>query len=958
MRKIASVLLLIVVAKISLAQTIGIKGRLLDKIDNKPIAGATITILPLNNSAIIGQTVSTPKGKFSFNNLMIDSIILKVTALNYQDFFTTIFLKNELTEIPVISLMPQDKSLDTVTIISKAPPVVLKEDTTQYSASQYKVNPDATVEDLIKKMPGVTVARDGSITAQGETVKKVTIDGKDFFGDDAAAALKNLPADVVDKIQVFDRLSDQARLTGFDDGNSTKAINIVTKAGIKNGQLGRLFAGYGTNDRNNIGGNSSFFKNNRRLSLVAGFNNINQQNFSSQDLLGVSTSNNVKSGGGGNGGQGGNNKPGGGNDFTVGQVNGISKTNAFGINYSNEFNKKLIVSGSYFYNNSNNENRSNTNTETFFKSDTSIFYKQNSASNTNNTNHKINARIEYNFDSSNSIVFIPNISFQKTDAISTSDFNSYYGATGVGTIFDTASINKTKSSSDRNGFNIKNSILYKHSFEKKGRTFSVGINNTITKNIGENISEGNLKYYNFNLITKDSTQNQLFDNATNGYVIGGTLAYTEPLSKRAQLQFDYNPSYQKNKADQQTFLNDAGKYNKLDTSFTNKFDNTIVTNNAGITYRYNHKKEDQLQIGFSVQTSSLNSDRIYPVNSKVNQSFSNILPNLVYKKKFSKKSNVRIYYRASVNFPNINQLQDVVNLANPLRVSSGNADLKQSYTHFLGSRYSYTNPKTNKSVFAGIFLQTATNYISNASYFSKLDSVIQQGKILKKGSQLSKPQNLNGYRNARLFATYSLPIKIIKSNINVNGTFNYTRLPGLVNSNNIITNSFLYNAGFGLNSNINEYIDYSLSYNANFNQTQSSTSGNKSFVNQSIGLQLNLLNKKGWFIQNDINYQTNSGLTNGLNQRFGLWNAGIGKKFLKNNTGEIKLSVFDLLKQNQSVSRNVDENKIQDVQNLVLQQYFMLTFTYSLKNFGKAPEAPVKETKKEKKQKKAAANNF
>ena len=194
------------------------------------------------------------------------------------------------------------KLFKTVVVSGAAPPVKQKQDTLEYSANQFKVNPDATGEDLIKKMPGITVDQKGSVTAQGETVQKVTVDGRDFFGDDATATLRNLPSEVIDKIQVFDRLSDQAQLTGFDDGNTTKSINIVTKANMRTGNFGRVFAGYGTDDRYNAGGNVSFFNNNRRISLVGLFNNINQQNFSSQDLLGVTSSRNR--GGGGNRGGG------------------------------------------------------------------------------------------------------------------------------------------------------------------------------------------------------------------------------------------------------------------------------------------------------------------------------------------------------------------------------------------------------------------------------------------------------------------------------------------------------------------------------------------------------------------------------------------------------------------------------------------------------------------------------
>lgn len=943
MKKYVVMLLLLFSIKTIVAQKFVIKGKIVDNIDNKSIAGAKVSLLQFLDSLVIAEFVSSKDGEYKFENIIIDSLIIKINSINYQEYFSFISLKEERTILKIVKLDAKPKDLETVTVMAKAPAVVVKNDTTQFSASQYKVNPDATVEDLIRKMPGVNVARDGTITAQGETVRKVTIDGKDFFGDDAAAALKNLPAEVVDKIQVFDRLSDQARLTGFDDGNSSKAINVVTKTGVKNGQLGRLFAGYGTNDRYIAGGNSSFLKNNRKLSVVGSFNNINQQNFAAQDLLSVSGVNNA----GNRGGQGGGGRSGGGsNDFIVGQANGISKTNAFGINYSNEFNKKLTVAGSYFYNNSENENRSSINTETFYKTDSSLFSKQNTTSFTNNTNHRLNLRVEYTIDSSNSIFFIPSINFQQIDAFSSVAFNSYYGAAAIGTLYDTANINKIKNTNNKKGYNLKNSILYRHLFTKKGRSISVGINHTLTKNDGENILDGNLKFYKNNILTKDSTQNQLYDNATNGYVIAGSLAYTEPLSKKAQLQFDYNPTLQKNKADQQTFLNDNGKYSKLDTALTNKFDNVIVTNNVGITYRFTPAKEELFQLGLSFQTSTLGSDRVFPRATNVNQSFSNFLPNLIFRKKFSKKSNLRIFYRASVNFPTVNQLQDVVNLSSPLRASTGNADLQQSYTHFLGSRFSYTNSKTNKSFFAGIFLQTAADYIANASFIPSKDSVIQNGNKLLNGSQLTKPLNLDGYRNARLFANYSVPLKFIKSAINLNGNFNYTRLPGLINTRALITNNYIYTTGLSVISNISEYIDYSVSYNANFNQTKSTNAGNKNFVNQVWSLQLNLLSKNGWFVQNDISYQLNSGLSAGLNQNFGLWNAGFGKKFLPKNAGEIKLSVFDLLKQNQSVSRVVDEAKIVDAQNLVLQQYFMLTFTYSLKNFG-SPKKSAKEDNKE-----------
>ena len=906
------------------AQTGIIKGTVKDRTDSSLLQGATVSLLLQLDSSTIATSVTDRTGGFQFSNLPADSFIVKVNTVDYQEYVSFITLAdNAARDLGNISLYRQGKDLSGVTVVAKAPPVIQKGDTSQFSANQFKVNPDATTEDLIKKMPGITVAKDGTVTAQGETVKKVTIDGKDFFGDDASAALKNLPSEVVDKIQVFDKLSDQAQLTGVDDGNSVKAINVVTKSGLKNGQFGRVYAGYGTDNRYSAGGNISFFNGDRRLSFVGNFNNINQQNFGSQDLLGVTSSS------GNSGGRGGG-RGGGGDNFSVGQSNGISTTNAVGINYSDKWGKKLNVSGSYFFNNSNNDNQSIINTETFF-SPKNQFTNQNSNSNTLNNNHRANFRLEYKIDSSNSLFIIPSVNFQTNNSSSISSLKSYYGAN------DSINTSLSNIKANRNGYNIRNNILFRHSFAKKGRSLSFGFNTGFSKNNGEVINNALYRFFD-NGTTTDSAQNQFTDNQTNGRSIGGNITYTEPVGKKGMFQFEYNPSVQKNKADQQTFNYDGFKYADFDTTLSNRFDNTITTNNGGITYRLVKSRDEMFSVGVNYQHTKLESLRIFPVPSTVNQTFSNFLPNLMWRKKLSASSNIRVFYRASTNFPSVNQLQDVVNLSNPLRVTSGNPFLKQSFTNLLAGRYSYTNSKTSKSFFANLFLQTASDYISNAVFIAQNDSTIQQGIKLNKGSQLLKPINLNGYRNVRTFFTYSLPVKALKTTVNMNAGFGYSRLPGQVNYLPTITDNYTYNGGVVLASNISEFVDFNVSYNANFNdaRTTGGSVSTNNYVNQAIGVNLNLLDRKGWFIQNDVSSQIYSGLSGGLDQKFTLWNAAIGKKFLKNKAGELKLSVFDLLKQNQSINRIVTSNYIEDTQSTVLQQYFMLTFTYNLKNFGVA----------------------
>ncbi|MGZ8510635.1 MAG: outer membrane beta-barrel protein [Chitinophagaceae bacterium] len=914
-----------------------IKGKLSDPADNKPLTGATLVLASVKDSLSVHNTVSDNTGGFRFEGISPDSFFLRVSFIGYEEYTQIVTVTDSLPDVDLKTVFVPKTTvqLGGVTVVSKAAPVIQKGDTTQFSAGQYKVNPDATTEDLIKKMPGITVDKDGTVTAQGEQVKKVTIDGRDFFGDDASAALRNLPSEIVDKIQVFDRLSDQAQFTGIDDGNSVKALNIVTKSGIKNGQFGRVYAGAGTDGRYAAGGNVSTFKGDRRISVVGNFNNVNQQNFGSQDLLGVTSSGSGNRGGNrggpaGRGGRGGGGNFGGGSEnFQVGQQSGISKTNAVGINYSDKWGKKLDITGSYFFNNNNNVNDNISRTETKLEDGRTLFNNQNNLSQSENYNHRINLRLEYKIDSANSIMITPSLNFQKNRSRSASFENSLYD-------FDDT-LNTSVSQRDvlRDGYNLRNNILYRHSFPKRGRTFSASFNTAFNKNDGETYSNAHYRFFE-DAGVRDSLQNQFTDNPTNGYSFSGNLSYTEPITTKSQLQFNYSPSYSKNNADQQTFEYDAmgGKYTTFKENLSNKFDNTTMTHNGGITYRLGSSRDNQFSAGINLQHSRLESERIFPTTSNVDQTFTNVLPNLMWSKKIATRSNIRIFYRASTNFPSVTQLQDVVNNTNELRKSVGNPELKQSYNHFLSGRYTFTNTQKGQSFFANIFLQAQQNYITNATYIAQQDSVIQAGSILKKGAQLIKPVNMDGYKSFRSFLTFSQPVKFIKSNINLSTGFSYSKLPGLINNAKTTTDNFTYSGGIVLASNISEYMDFNLSYNVNFNNAKTSLSGDNKYVNQAAGIQTNFLTKTGWFLQNDVSNQSYTGMSDGFNQSYWLWNAGIGKKFLKNKAAELKLSVFDLLKQNQSISRTVEANYIEDIQSQVLQQYFMLTFTYNLKNFG------------------------
>ena len=596
------------------------------------------------------------------------------------------------------------------------------------------------------------------------------------------------------------------------------------------------------------------------------------------------------------------------------------------------------MTGSYFFNNSNNTGNEVSKREYFLGGDSSLFYNENSLSKSNNYNHRLNLRAEYKIDSANSIIITPNISFQNNKSFNTVTGINSYSPTNI------ISESRNQTNTSTSGYNFSNNLLYRHAFSKRGRTISFNLNTGLNRRLGDTYLEAVNKYYDSGNNTNDSLQ-QFMDQFSHGYQVSGNIAYTEPIGKSSQLQFNYSPSISKSKSDQETFQYDyvGAKYSLFDTTLSNKFDNTYSTQNGGISYRYGNR-DNQFSLGVNYQHSKLSGDQTFPYVSQINKTFNNILPNAMARIKFSARSNIRIQYRGTTNAPSVTQLQDVINNTNPLSLSTGNPELKQQYTHFFITRYSLTNAQKGLSFFANVFLQNVNNYIANATYIAGQDSVLNNSVTLKRGGQLTKPVNVSGYWSARSFLTFGFPLKFIKSNFNWNGGFSYSKIPGIINYASNISNNYNYNAGAVLASNVSQYIDFTVSYNANFSVVKNSIQPqlDNNYITQSASLQLNLLSKTGWFFQNDITNQSYTGLSAGFNQSYWLWNMGVGKKFLKDQSGEVKLSVFDLLKQNRSITRSITETYIEDVQTDVLRQYFLLTFTYKLKNFGKAKQTPVR----------------
>lgn len=889
-----------------------------------PLIGASVVVHPSDDSLHKKGVVTDIDGHFMLEGLEEGHYQLRISYISFRPHSRPLQIGPDVS-LGTIILEAEGNMLENVTVKTQQIRVEQSGDTTSFNAAAYKTNPDATAEDLLRKMPGMT-KEGGTIKAGGEEVKRVLVDGKPFFGDDPNATLSNLPAEIIDKIQVFDQLSDQAQLTGFDDGQAQKTINIVTKPGKNNGQFGKVYAGYGTTDKNfseglySAGGNINFFKGDRRISLIGLSNNINQQNFSSDDLMGLTGSS-----GGNRGGQRG----GGGNtgNFLVGQQNGITQTHSVGLNYSDYWGKKIKVSGSYFFNTTENTNRNNLTRTYFTGSPTDLTYAENSLTIARNTNHRVNLRMEYTIDSSNTIIFTPRISLQQYE----NDRNLFgEGSLGAGNGM-TRTENYTFSKN--NGVNLDGNIVYRYKFRKKGRTASLNFNSRY------NDREGSGGLYALNELADSDTTllDQQYHLNSDGITYSGSLNYTEPIREKGQLMLQYSTSVNTSHSEKITNNDNGlgGGYTDMDTLLSNKYKNTYTTQKGSVSYRYNDQKISYT-IGLGIQHASLDGTQHFPYTFNLERSFQDILPDAMLNYKFSRTENLRIMYRTRTNAPSISQLQHVIDNSNPLLLKTGNPELKQHYEHTLIIRYGKTNPENARSFNAFVYGNYTDHYIGTQTIIPVTDTQIINGVPIPPGVQISRPVNLNGYYNFRSFLSYGTPLKILKSNLNFNGGVQYSRRPGIVQEMTNYAHTYGLNGGIVISSNISENTDFTLSWSGNYNIVKNTAQrqSDNNYYNQVTSLQFNQIFAGRWLFNTSVNHSLYTGLSQGYDQQFLLWNASVGYKFLKDRSLDLRLTAFDLLNQNRAIQRTVNESYIEDNFTNVLRRYVMLQLTYTLRKFG------------------------
>lgn len=928
MKKLLLLLLVCITASAGAQKISGSVKGLLQEPGGDALPDATVSIMAAKDSSLISFTLTSNSGYFEIKNLDSGAYYLLVS---YQGFETLKKPFAVTAEKPVVDLQTVKmaeasyKTLQEV-VVTDAAPIKVKGDTLSYNANAFKTKPNATVEDLLKKLPGVQVDKDGTVKAQGEDVQKVYVDGKEFFGNDPKLATRNLTADMIESVDVYDDMSEQSKFNRIDDGSRSKAINLKLKKDKKKGVFGRATAGYGTDDRYNGGVSANFFKGATQVSVIAKANNTNNMDFTMSDQMGM-----FGSGGFGGGGRmivGGR----GGDLVGGGASTGLNKVYSGGINYRDIWGTKVDVTSSYFYNNSNAQNLRSSYRQTFL-TDSSINRDQNAWSENANANHRFNMRLTYNIDSFNSIIYTPSLTWQNSTTYS-DDSTVQFAQKGS----EAYMLNNVRNIRDNEGegLNWTNNLIWRRRLNKPGRTLSVNLSNTYSVNDREGYLINNSNYFSSDgLKTRSgiSRQQNLVDNEVNN--VAATVSYTEPLARNKILEFNYG--YTRNASENDRRTNDinpvTGKYDMENVGLTNHFESLNESNRFGSNFRVVNKKYNY-QVGFAVQNTLLANNNLTK-GTEASQRFTNLFPTFNFNYQFARSRSLRFSYRGRTNQPSITQLQEVEDSSNLPIIRNGNPNLGQEFSNNIMLTYNFFDMISFRNLFALV------------SYSNTYNRIVDHVTYLPNGIQYIRPTNMDGTYNLTGSINFGLPIKRMKG-----GNFNASTRVSHARTGNVITtedngvkhtfNNYAKNLTLGedlrLSYNYKEKLD--LSVNASINYTKARytfrtlQNSNTSYFTQVYSTDATYTFPKGLILSTDFDYTINPDQGQHIDRDFAMWNASVAQQLLKNKRGELKLSVFDILSQNRSFNRTVEANYIEDVRNTVLQRYFLLSFTYNLNRMG------------------------
>ncbi|HEU4469541.1 MAG TPA: outer membrane beta-barrel protein [Flavisolibacter sp.] len=877
-----------------LAQKISgrITGIVVSDSSRQPLAGATISLIDAKDSSAEKLDMSNDRGRFILSGLRLASYYLIITQVGHEVFEQRVSLSDSVRELNLdtVMLLVKSQRLDEVLIVRQQLPMVIKTDTVEFNAGSFKVKENAMVEDLLKKLPGVEVARDGSVKAHGEAVTQIYVDGKPFFGNDPKMATQNLPADIIDKVQVIDKKSEQSRVTKVEDGQVEKIINITIKKDKKKGRFGRAYAGYGTQERYEARGSGNYFHGDKKISLVASGTNTGR----TEDGTGQGS-------GGSFGGS------------------GISNELNSRLVYTNKIGEHLDINGNIGYSYNRNDVQSVRQRQTIL-GDSINFYMEQSSSRRKRSGINLGLNLEYEPDTLTRLQMGQWANFAGSSNFSRSFFLS--------SLASKRKLNEGERTNEGSGNSpsFNGNLTASRRLRKPGRAVFLNFNHAINQSLNDGFNISNNYFYPLSSPDYERLLNQFSNNENRGSNINASAGYSEPLGRKISATLSFAYGYTRNQTVRETFDFNAltELYDLLNDTLSNRFDNYSYSRSAGLTLSRRFKKSN-LSIGTTWQNSrtksiSLDNDSVYQ------QSFSGLVPFVNYNTN-GKGKRISAGYQFSSRAPQAYQLQAIVDNSNPLFLRLGNPSLRYSTSHRLNFNMNLFTQKSGLSLNVNSNLNLTVNNIATSTSFDKLT-----------GIQTSQPVNVDGVYNGYVRAYLAMPVKFIgkKKRWYANATYNYSKNINLLNGEENISRSANARFATGMDVEIGELADFRIGYADGWQTVTYSLRREQNNRTRTYGFELGMHLTPGKMNEVDIDwdYNRNTGSAIGFNREINMVNASVTRYLDKKKSWWVKLRVYDLLKQNVSVFRYSGENFIEDMQSNILTRYYLLALNVKLNQFG------------------------
>lgn len=907
------------------AQSGSVRFRVGDRTTREAVIGAVAELRSRSDSlAAPLYTASGSDGRGSFHRIPAGDYRLTISSLGYDSLGRDLRIAASEIVLDTLWLTPRAETIDDVVIETPALRSSVHGDTLSYHAAAYKVAFGADAGSLLAKMPGLEIA-DGGIAAQGRNIRRVYVDGREFFGNDVLSAIRNIPADMIESIDIFNTQSDQSEFTGVDTGEGFTALNIVTRPDKRRGAFGRLYGAYGIPDKYIGGGNVNIFNQDRRITIIGLVNNVSRQNFSFEDILGTTEEANGTAA----------NK-----NFMVKPLDGISTVQALGVNYSDDWGSKAKIAASYFFNRTDNRNVSQTEKQSFTSTDKLVLYDDENTSQALNLNHRFNSRLDYKIAADHSLMMRTSFSVQDNDSRNElrSRTDNRFSEEEIRFVYR----RRNFGDNDSRGLNFSNQILYRYRLPgKTSQNLTLGIGGSYRGY--EQLSQP--RQYTFRDpddtacdTTAYSSRNiSRTDRDQPGYQIYGSASYTRSLTKRSRMSLEYRCSYAENSVERNTYVLTAENLfpTERNPKQSAEYGYSYLTHRVGATYQYRFRKT-KVATTLYYQHDGFSGNYVIPYPTGTERAFDNLTYNAVAEIFINRNNTLKFNASGRTSNPRATDLQNIVNTTNRQNVVAGNPGLDPVYTHRLSGQYIRTNPERGRTFTLSAEFAASPNTVADSLVIDTPAFVIDdEGTALGEGNQFVRPVNLAGYRNLRAQINYGFPVRWLRSNLNLRAGISAGRLPSIINGvrNNLANRA--YNLGAVLGSNISEAVDFRISYTGSYQESRSASqvrSIDNTYFNQQARAETTFVIRNRFVIRANADYDHYRGITDPFLEERLICNAMLGVKLFRNRLGEISVGVNDLLDQNRTTFRRaVTGTTLRYVTNLAVGRYVAFQLTYNLR---------------------------